>query len=371
VLNSNEIDKLVDGFLEQVGNSVHNLLCSNNIDDYKGLDCDRDTEKEVETAIRFFPEVLSRRGGSYNEFPIQIQLYLYGSRCDRCHLKAVSFIPLLARLAIEFSVFEENERGGLLITDETDNNVLQLLTTSSHPNAHDLEYFDEHCELVDRKFLHVIIKLMEMDLFKKEDICNFNLLIKLCRRKVFAKHRFHFFCEKEPNVLTQPASAGIVPLLYAAINTTSIEAFRAVFKAVIHFFPKKKGIGLLFRNTYCDTPFETACHSYGRDKVVEVIELTLSNCSDKLNNFVDTFLSSAIDEGVSLDCVLFLLRRDPDMLQKLLSSSTPLAAMNDNSNNTDGGNIDKNDYDYDEYYNLKKRKLKEKDEDDVIFPTEQ
>jgi hypothetical protein len=105
--------------------------------------------------------------------------------------------------------------------------------------------------------------------------------------------------------------------------------------------------------------------------VVEVIELTLSNCTDMLNNFVDTFLSSAIDEGVSLDCVLFLLRRDPDMLQKLLSSSTPLAAMNDNSNNTDGGNIDKNDYDYDEYYNLKKRKLKEKDEDDVIFPTEQ
>jgi hypothetical protein len=48
-------------------------------------------------------------------------------------LKAVSFIPLLARLAIEFSFFEENEIGGLLIAGGADKNVLQLLTTSSHP----------------------------------------------------------------------------------------------------------------------------------------------------------------------------------------------------------------------------------------------
>jgi hypothetical protein len=38
--------------------------------------------------------------------------------------------------------------------------------------------------------------------------------------------------------------------------------------------------------------------------------------------------------------------------------------MNGNSNNTERGNIGKNDYDDDEYYNLKKRKLAEKYEDE-------
>ena len=35
---------------------------------------------------------------------------------------------------------------------------------------------------------------------------------------------------------------------------------------------------------------------------------------------MDAFLSAAIDEDVSLDCVYFLLRRDPDMLHKLLQA---------------------------------------------------
>ncbi|OEU10321.1 hypothetical protein FRACYDRAFT_247291 [Fragilariopsis cylindrus CCMP1102] len=69
---------------------------------------DRDTEAEVETALRVFPEVLSRRGGPDN-------------------VKAVSFIPLVARLALGFGLFEEKERGGLLLEDEKGDNILQLL----------------------------------------------------------------------------------------------------------------------------------------------------------------------------------------------------------------------------------------------------
>jgi hypothetical protein len=43
-----------------LGNDVHELLCNNDAENYRGLDSDRDTEAEVETAIRFFPpEVLS------------------------------------------------------------------------------------------------------------------------------------------------------------------------------------------------------------------------------------------------------------------------------------------------------------------------
>jgi hypothetical protein len=34
-----------------------------------------------------------------------------------CNLKAVSFVPLLARLAMELGLFEEKYRGGLLCKD--------------------------------------------------------------------------------------------------------------------------------------------------------------------------------------------------------------------------------------------------------------
>jgi hypothetical protein len=46
-----------------LGNDVHELLCNNDAENYRGLDSDRDTEAEVETATVyvFFPEVLSRR----------------------------------------------------------------------------------------------------------------------------------------------------------------------------------------------------------------------------------------------------------------------------------------------------------------------
>ena len=34
--------------------------------DYAGLDRNRDTQKEVEIALRHYPETLSERGGQYN-----------------------------------------------------------------------------------------------------------------------------------------------------------------------------------------------------------------------------------------------------------------------------------------------------------------
>jgi hypothetical protein len=155
--------------------------------------------------------------------------------------------------------------------------------------------------------------------------------------------------------LTQPISPGIIPLHYAAINIPSIEAFRAVFKSRIPFFIKKKGIGILFRKTYCGTPIQTACYSYGRDQVVEVTESTLSNCMHFYHRqSMKVYIRLRIDFAT----------RDPDMLHKLLSSATPFVSINDNINNTERGNIDKNDYDDDEYYNLKKRKLTENEEDE-------
>ena len=66
-------------------------------------------------------------------------------------------------------------------------------------------------------------------------------------------------------------------------------------------------------------------------------------------NIFEALLSAAIDENVHLDCLYFLLRREPDVIQKVLSLTTPavVAAMDSNNNigneNNSGINDGEND----------------------------
>ena len=71
------------------------------------------------------------------------------------------------------------------------------------------------------------------------------------------------------------------------------------------------------------TTFQYACKNYDGQKVKKIIEDTLARyySSSTPINSADALLSAAIDETVHLDGVYFLLRREPDMLHKLLSSS--------------------------------------------------
>ena len=83
---------------------------------YPGLDSDRDTETEVSIAVGLFPPLLSERGGGFRFYLIQYILAI----CDDntswvCNVKAVSFAHLFASFAIEFNLFREDKRGGLLI----------------------------------------------------------------------------------------------------------------------------------------------------------------------------------------------------------------------------------------------------------------
>ena len=57
-------------FLSRIERKLVDWLSENynvrHIDESKGLNCDRDTEKEVELAIRFFPNVLSKKRNGNN-----------------------------------------------------------------------------------------------------------------------------------------------------------------------------------------------------------------------------------------------------------------------------------------------------------------
>ena len=152
--------------------------------------------------------------------------------------------------------------------------------------------------------------------------------------------------EWDPSSLFQSDKVDNIPLHDAALNL-SIQPFQIVFKYGLLYFPEKKGICLLFQNNKNrTTPFQHACSIFGQDEVMTVVEDTLldyqrsSSHDDSSNaepyNVVDAFIMAAINESVHLDCVYFLLRRQPDVLVKLLSQSSSSNDDDDNIISHDG-----------------------------------
>ena len=90
----------------------------------------------------------------------------------------------------------------------------------------------------------------------------------------------------------------------------------------MRYFPKKKGIHFLFLRSRFGraykTPFYVACEKYGREEVLKSIEKVLVDCSNNPYDTAEALVLAAINDEIDLDCVFFLLRREPDVLAKLL-----------------------------------------------------
>jgi hypothetical protein len=153
-----------------------------------------------------------------------------------------------------------------------------------------------------------------MGLLKNEDIQMYDLLNKLCRSKYyFAEKRFKFLVECDPNMLARPNSCGHL-LLHCAACLFSIQGFRSVFEVGIHYYPKKKGISLLFRkDDHDETPFQDACKGFGYKTVIKVIKETVidhhhsnddsDDDADGPYNILDALITACIDENIHLVCV--------------------------------------------------------------------
>jgi len=291
-------------------------LCDvNSGEEYRGLDSNRDTEAEVETAVRFFPNVLSREGGRYNRYPVIYLTFMIDNNDDYvCNARAVSFVHVLARLAIEFGSFQENERGGLLV-DNGDS--LNSLVFSSHSS-----YGEGHNRTVDDVFVAEMIRLRQMGLLVREDIQEYEPVHVLCAQEYFAENRFRFLVEWNPASLTRTNRYGSLPLHNAANGT--LRSFRIVFDYGISYYPMMEGISILFqKDDFGETPIQVACKRFERNDVMDVVKETLARYSPTtpINN-TDALLLAAIDERIHLDCVYFLLRRVPDVLIRMVQVST-------------------------------------------------
>ena len=130
---------------------------------------------------------------------------------------------------------------------------------------------------------------------------------------------FQFLVEWDPPSLVQTDYYGQLPLHIAA--QTNIRTFQIVFSYGIRYYPYKKGIRLLFqKDNDGDTPFQSACQQYGRERVMEIVEeiLTRYHSEGTPLHIEEALMVAAADENVHLDCSYFLLRREPDVLLRLL-----------------------------------------------------
>jgi hypothetical protein len=306
------------------------------------------------------------------DYPIHYLTVLGNGTTFRIYnLKALSFIPLVVRLSIEFGWLDKDVRGGLLMDNCGGDNILQLLAYNDiqeYVQAHCSKPTREYHEYVDDKCLLVMKQLRQMGYLKKEDIKESGLLKTACGnyyefRRRFAEKRFKFLTEWDPTLLIpcQPPydRFGLIPLHCVAMDT-SIQGFQIVFEYGLLYYPIKKGISLLFtKDNRNRTPFRMFCEQYGSEKLMEVVEDTLirytsssssldSNKTTTRLNIVDALLSAAIDENVHLDCVYVLMRRHPDMLMKLLPqlssgmSSTTIVSASKNNDDDANGNANSN-----------------------------
>lgn len=264
-------------------------------------------------------------GIGYGLCPIECLVNVYGATDDSnygINLKAVSFISILAQLGTELNQFPEEQRGGLLchpgssLNERTFGALLEVYSSS-----------DEVNQLVDIVCLTQLIRLRRMNLFKKEDLRDFNL-VEFMYSQDFAERRYRFLIEWDPTLLLDAREGEWCPLNGTAYN--SVRGFQLVFELCIRYYPKTLGIRLLFKIEHlCDseTSFSRACETHGRDKVMKIVENTMNN-SDISINTVEALFLAAIDDNIYLDCVYLLLKRQPDVLARLLSGFS--------NNNADG-----------------------------------
>lgn len=221
------IRQMVDEFFDNTRNDIYDMLCANDPDDYHGLDSDRDTEDEVETAICFCPEVLSERDVN-GKIPIhQLGTFANGKKCN---MKSASFIVLLALLEIEFHNEEDYdiELGGLVDIDG-----YSILPRRVQSSDSILRYGEEHTQRVDDVFLTQLIRLRRFGLLKKEDIFDYELFLDLCRVKKYdinVERRFQFLIKWYPTLLLNTEGENGSLLLHIVASHHSLTAFRILFE---------------------------------------------------------------------------------------------------------------------------------------------
>ena len=371
----NKIDEMVNEFCVNMNDDVHEMITDQHtgyLED--GLDSKRDTYDEVETLLRIFPDQIKRRKtlkyddeeeewidvdakeeGIYPIHCLTVARNSFGYEVS--NKKSIPFVHLFAQLAIEFKLFEEDQRGGLLIKDINSgcNVIEQLVYSDVHQGYQSDGTRSEYSCCLDKIRTCEFNRLRQTSLLVVEDIREYILLDRLCDHVYFPKTSARFLIEWYPACLVQSGITGFGPApLYRVACRGSLEAFRLLFKYFIRYYPFKKGILHLFQNMHTwgiaeqRTPLQiacgTPCNPSKRKKYMDVVEDVLSQYSGSTPiNATDAIIAAAIDPSIHLDGLFFLMRRQPDALISMIKSTTrSTTGVLNNTDNHHGRNASNN-----------------------------
>jgi len=295
------------------------------------VDSDRDTPQQVETLVRFFPELLDPHQFSdcFKSYPLMNKnLFVQMARRE----KAVSFIPLLAKLSLELhkdSGSVVGSRGGLLFYDRGEDEC-GLRAIVSNCNSSDTN--EE-----DTRYLDVIKELRANNLLFKEDIQREDLLhcalnayqlvsdferVEFERRIRYLVEIIQYLVEWDPESLARVAESSkhikmTLPLHVVTEESNPIR-FRVLLELGIQHFPIQ--VGFLFQeNSSGDSPFALASNKFGCSETKAIFENILATVANTPDDLLDSILYLATEESV--DGVYVMLRRDPSILSRALLGS--------------------------------------------------
>ena len=131
---------------------------------------------------------------------------------------------------------------------------------------------------------------------------------------------FHFPTDPSSLLQTEGDNSGTLPIHYVANN---LQAFQVVLDSLFRYYPRWKGINTLFqKDNDGDTPFQLACKSLSRTKVMEVVEEVLvrhTTTNGLVNdNTGNVMILAATDHRSSLDGLFFLIQRQPNSMLRML-----------------------------------------------------
>jgi len=283
-----------------------------------GPDDTRDTEEEIETAVRYY---LSTVDGRLNAKKIIV--------AQSKNFHGVSFIPKIAAIGQDHpNLFAPNERGGL-ITNE--GNIINELAKRNYTD-YNKRKCSEHQRIVDEKFLAIIERLRTMNLFTKNDIKKNHLIYAIYHSGTtyFSELRFRYLVNWNPASFAKYFTNNIktgkkkTNPLHSIINFhKDMNAFRTVFTLTMEHFPLR--IGWMFRkDTYGETPFQKASTKYGKENIKTILDEALNNQSQHDENFIlKSYVIAASDESVDVECDFILLSRDPSIALQTLPQLQP------------------------------------------------
>jgi len=107
-----------------------------------------------------------------------------------------------------------------------------------------------------------------------------------------------------------------------------------------------------------DTPFQIACNEHGREEVMDVVNTVLATYSSTTGGTttaatttatqlrtVEALIVACTDETIHLDCVFFLLRREPHILNGVVVPTPSVSKDNDDDGTDDDNNTGRADDD--------------------------